>query len=161
MKVAILGDSSTAAYNEARRLVLKLGHDITSDLSNSDVAIAPLLTEIIPVDRLNAPRFGTLIFHPSPLPFGRGASSLKWAYRRGDQITAATWFWADKGIDTGAICEQEIIKIDHGLRPREFYMEHVIPAMCRTLERCLTALSIGLKREIKQQEAYATYEAKI
>jgi methionyl-tRNA formyltransferase len=142
-------------------MVLELGHNIVVDPAAADVAIAPLLTEIMPVSRLALPKYGTLIFHPSPLPFGRGASAIKWAYKRGDKITAASWFWADAGIDTGPICEQEIIAIDHDLRPREFYERHIIPAMLRTLKRCLNCLSIGLKREIEQVEQYSTYEAKI
>lgn len=161
MRIAILGDNMTAAYASARQMVLGLGHDIVADLAAADVAIAPLLTEIVPVQRLTLPKYGTLIFHPSPLPFGRGASAIKWAYKRGDQITAASWFWADAGIDTGPICEQEIVSIDHALRPREFYERHIIPAMLRTLKRCLNSLSIGLKREIEQVEMYSTYEAKI
>ena len=161
MRVVILGDCMTAAYASARQLVLELGHYVVEEPREADLAIAPLLTEILPGDKLNAPRFGTLIFHPSPLPFGRGASSLKWAYRRGDQITAASWFWADPGIDSGAICEQEIVRIDHSIRPREFYELHIIPAMLRTLKRSLNYLSIGLKREVKQVEAYSTYEPKI
>jgi methionyl-tRNA formyltransferase len=161
MRIAILGNNLTDAYVSARQMVLGLGHDIAADPRAADVAIAPLLTEILPPDRLTQPRFGTLIFHPSPLPFGRGASSIKWAYKRGDLITAATWFWADAGIDSGPICEQEIISIDHSLRPREFYERHIIPAMLRTLKRCLNGLSIGLKREVEQIETYSTYEAKI
>lgn len=161
MKVLILGDKSTKAFIESECLVQTLGFELCQYAENSDVAIAPLLTEILKDERLCAPKFGTLIFHPSPLPFGRGASSLKWAFRRGDQITAATWFWADSGIDSGAICEQEIIKIDHTVRPREFYEAHIIPAMLRTLKRCLISLSIGFKREIEQIDSYSTYEAKI
>ncbi len=161
MKVVILGDNTLAACVMARQAVLSLGHLIVEDPEAADVAIAPLLTEIVPVKRLNLPKYGTLIFHPSPLPFGRGASAIKWAYKRGDLITAASWFWADAGIDTGAICEQEIVTIDHSLRPREFYEQHILPAMVRTLKRCLNSLSIGFKREVEQIEQYSTYEPKI
>ena len=59
------------------------------------------------------------------------------------------------------ICEQEIIKIDHTARPREFYEREIIPAMVRTLERCLINLEKGFKREIPQVEKYATYDKKI
>ena len=114
--------------------------------------------EKIPEDELKEPLFGTLIFHPSPLPYGRGASSIKWAYKRHEPITAATWFWADSGFDTGDICEQEIVKIDYDLRPRDFYEQHIIPAMLRTLERCLNGISNGFQRRIPQVEMYATFD---
>ncbi len=91
--------------------------------------------------------------------FSRNAS-IKWAYRRKEPITAATWFWADAGIDTGHICEQEIIKIDHSKRPRDFYNEDIIPAMLRTLKRCLINLQIGINREVPQLNQYATFDLK-
>lgn len=157
MKIKLLGNNETEAYKRAERLVKSLGHK-TNFIGIPDLAIAPLLTEILTVEQIHEPWFGTLIFHPSPLPYGRGAASIKWAYRRREPITAATWFWADAGIDSGAICEQEIIKIDYSKRPREFYHDDVLPAMERTLERCLKGVQMGFKREIPQVEKYASYD---
>ena len=34
-------------------------------------------------------------------PHGRGASSIKWAYKRKEPVTAATWFWANDGKAAG------------------------------------------------------------
>ena len=138
---------------------LSLGHKIVE--SDANLAIAPLLTKKVSNEELSEPLFGTLIFHPSPLPYGRGASAIRWAYRRKEPITAATWFWANDKLDAGDICEQEIVKIDYDLRPRDFYEKHVIPAMCRTLERCLSAVQIGFKRQIPQVEEYASYDGRI
>jgi formyltetrahydrofolate dehydrogenase len=161
MIIEILGDEMTAAYVAAHRLVTERGHMLPRPGHPvADLAIAPLLTEKIPPDRVNRPRLGTLVFHPSPLPYGRGPSSIKWAYRRNEPVTAATWFWANHALDGGDICEQEIIRIDYTLRPREFYEIHVLPAMTRTLERCLKYLEIGFKRQVEQVEKYATYDGK-
>lgn len=159
MKIKILGNKETEAYKRAERLVRLLAHK-TEFEGVPDLAIAPLLTEILSVEQLNEPWLGTLIFHPSPLPYGRGAASIKWAYRRKEPITAATWFWADAGIDTGAICEQEIIKIDYSKRPRDFYNDDILPAMERTLKRCLNSLQNGFKREVPQVEKYASFDNK-
>jgi methionyl-tRNA formyltransferase len=159
MRVKILGDNYSPAILSASRLVCGLGCEIVQ--SGADITIAPLLTEKISNSELQESRLGALIFHPSPLPYGRGASAIRWAYHRKEPITAATWFWANEKFDAGDICEQEIIKIDYDLTPREFYHQHIIPAMLRTLERCLNAVKIGLKRQIKQQEEYATYDGKI
>ena len=119
------------------------------------------MTKKISETEIKSAFFGTLIFHPSPLPYGRGASSIRWAYRRKEPITAATWFWATDKLDAGDICEQEIIKIDYTLRPGEFYEKHIIPAMLRTLERCLKGVQMGFQRKVKQIEEYATYDGKI
>ncbi|MEI3572753.1 MAG: hypothetical protein V8Q38_04900 [Alistipes putredinis] len=89
------------------------------------------------------------------------ASSIRWAYRRQEPITAATWFWADSGLDTGDICEQEIVKIDYNLQPREFYEQEIIPAMQRTLKRSLNDLQKGIKRRVPQIEKYATFDKRI
>lgn len=159
MKIKIWGDKSTPAVLSAYNIVRGLGHKIVEN--GADLAVAPFLTEKISEKQLKEPFFGTLIFHPSPLPYGRGASSIRWAYRRKEPITAATWFWANDKLDAGDICEQEIIKIDYDLRPREFYEQHIIPAMMRTLERCLNSVQMGFKRKIKQVEEHATYDGKI
>lgn len=157
MKIKILGNKETEAYKMAERLIKSLGHKTTFS-GIPDLAIAPLLTEILTLEQIHEPWLGTLIFHPSPLPYGRGAASIKWAYKRREPITAATWFWADAGIDSGAICEQEIIKIDYDKRPREFYEADILPAMERTLERCLKGLQMGFKREVPQVERYASFD---
>lgn len=142
-------------------MVKAKGHLLWCEGFRYTLAIAPLLTEKITDEELKEPVIGTLIFHPSPLPYGRGASSIKWAYKRGEPITAATWFWADSGYDTGDICEQEIVKIDYGVRPRVFYEQEVIPAMLRTLGRCLDNLQKGIVRRIPQVEEYATFDKRI
>lgn len=162
MIVKIHGEENTAAYEAAKALVLKLGHSIASNtIYDTDLAIAPLLTRILSEDILETPIYGTLIFHPSPLPYGRGASAIKYAYKRQEPITAATWFWADKGIDSGDICEQEIIKVDYNLRPRDFYEQDIVPAMLRTLERALKGIAEGYIRKIPQVEKYSTYDKKL
>lgn len=159
MIIKILGESNTPAYEVVKRLIEQRGHTISDGTHFViDLAVAPLLTQILTLEEIKEPLIGTLIFHPSPLPYGRGAAAIKYAYTRKEPITAATWFWAAAGIDSGDICEQEIIKIDYSLRPRDFYYQEVVPAMCRTLERILKDIDRGIIRKIPQIERYATYD---
>lgn len=159
MRIIILGKEDTPAYQEAHQLVTNRGHKVVALGGIADLAIAPLLTERISPATIYAPKHGTLIFHPSPLPHGRGASAIRWAYERNEPITAATWFWANLyKLDSGSICEQEIIKLDHNLRPREFYTQHMLPAMLRTLARAIDAISVGHVRRVPQVEAYASFD---
>ena len=161
MVIKILGNCESEAFKAAEMFVKAKGHTLCCEGYRCDLAIAPLLTVKVSDEELKEANWGTLIFHPSPLPYGRGASSIKWAYKRGEPITAATWFWADSGYDTGDICEQEIVKIDYGMRPRIFYEQEIIPAMLRTLGRCLDNIEKGVIRRILQIEAYSTYDKKL
>lgn len=158
MKIRIIGRKDCPAYNRAQAIVEARGHEIVSDHDTAHLAIAPLLTYKLTAGQINEPQLGTLIFHPSPLPYGRGCASIKWAFERGEPITAATWLWADEGLDTGDICEMEIVKIDHAKRPRDFYEEDILPALGRTLERALDGCERGLPRRIPQVEKYASFD---
>ena len=159
IKVVILGDPSSVAFQKAYELALKLGFiEVVESPDGSDIAIAPLLTRILTQEEIKAPRIGTLVFHPSPLPYGRGKSSIKYAYKRSEPITAATWFWCNREIDAGDICELEIVRIDYSKRPSEFYLNDVVPAMIRTLERVLIAIAAGIIRRVPQVESYSSYD---
>jgi len=161
MKIELLGNNSTEACKLTYCLLIGLGHKIVTRSNRPEIAVAPLLTDILSTEELFRPLHGTLIFHPSPLPYGRGASAIRWAYRRKEPVTAATWFWANEKLDAGDICEQEIIKINYGLRPREFYEQDILPAMVRTLERAIKGIASGHKRVIPQIEKYASYDSRI
>lgn len=160
MIVRVLGERNSAAYSEAVKAITETGHRVHVS-GKYDIAIAPLLTKKIDIDEYRSSIYGVLIFHPSPLPYGRGPSALKWAYKRIEPITAATWFWANDSYDSGDICEMEIVKIDHGTKPRDFYVKHIVPALGRTLRRALSAMGAGLIRRIPQIEAYSTYDSKL
>jgi formyltetrahydrofolate dehydrogenase len=162
MVIKIIGDSGSEAYKKALELIKQLGHAVHDNTYfYCDLAIAPLATKKIPLHELNEPLLGTLIFHPSPLPYGRGASSIRWAYRRKEPITGASWFWANGDLDAGDICESEIIKIDYALSPREMYNRHVLPALLRTLKRSLINIEKGFIRRVPQVHDYSTYDPRL
>ena len=157
MIVAIIGERGIA-YDGCRELLTRLGHVVVDEIAGSDVAVAPLLQTKISAQAAATPRHGTLIFHPSPLPYGRGRNAIKAAYKKGEPLSAATWFWASDGLDEGDICEQEIVRIDYSLRPRDFYSECILPAMVRTLGRAVSWLNTGIVRRVPQREENATYD---
>lgn len=157
MIVAMIGEGGIA-YDGCRELLTRLGHVVIDDIAGSDVAVAPLLQTKISAQAAATPRHGTLIFHPSPLPYGRGRNAIKAAYKKGEPLSAATWFWASDGLDEGDICEQEIVRIDYDLRPRDFYASRILPAMFRTLERAVAGISAGVARRVPQMHEHATYD---
>lgn len=136
----------------------EVGVKLVLSSDQADVAIAPLLTKILKADDLAKPRLGTLIFHPSLLPRHRGRDAIKWTLQTKETYTGVTWFWADTGLDTGDVCVQEIISVPEGIRPRDFYEQHVIPAAARTLRRALQSLAAGVILRQPQPHTAATYE---
>ncbi len=135
----------------------ELGCEIVWRPDDADVAIAPLLQRKIDATELAKPKLGTLIFHPSLLPRHRGQDAIRWAYRNGEKFTGATWFWADEGLDTGPICEQEVVAIPDK-RPRDFYEQDVLPVCVKLLRYAILDLRDGIVRRRPQNEEAATWE---
>jgi methionyl-tRNA formyltransferase len=57
------------------------------------------------------PTKGTINLHASLLPNYRGAAPINWVLINGDKETGITTFFIDKKIDSGAIIQQERIKL--------------------------------------------------
>ena len=73
----------------------------------ADLAILAFVTQIVPPPVFNAPRLGSICFHPSLLPKYRGASAINWALIKGDTVTGLTRFWVEQGNDTGPRLRRE------------------------------------------------------
>jgi len=161
MVIKILGERETLAYRTVEALIKRLGHAVhDNSYFYCDLSVAPLLTKKLTDWELLEPIKGTLIFHPSPLPHGRGPSAIRWAYARKEPLTAATWFWANSEYDGGDVCEMEILAIDYSMRPKDYYESHMLPALERTLQRCLISISRGFERRVPQMAQYATYDSR-
>lgn len=44
----------------------------------ADLNVLPFCTQFIPMDVINSPRHGSIVYHPSILPKHRGASAINW-----------------------------------------------------------------------------------
>ncbi len=144
------------AVSQCATEIERLGCEIASKPDEADLAIAPLLQRKISDAESAKPKRGTLIFHPSLLPRHRGRDAIRRAYRNGEKFTGATWFWADAGLDTGDICEQEVVAIPDK-RPRDFYEQDVLPVCVKLLRYAIADLQAGVVRRRPQSEA-ATWE---
>ena len=45
---------------------------------NADLNVLPFCTQFIPMEVINHPKHGSIIYHPSILPIHRGASAINW-----------------------------------------------------------------------------------
>lgn len=122
-------------------------------------AVAPKLTKVLSRHDWSAPLLGTLIFHPSILPYHRGPDAIRWAVLSGERVSGVTWFWCDEGLDTGPICEQEPVLLNLSESPGRAYHTRFVPAGVRAFERAVKGVLIGDPRRVKQEAGLGTYES--
>jgi methionyl-tRNA formyltransferase len=124
----------------------------------ADLAVMAFVTMIVPERILYAPRHKSICFHPSLLPRHRGASAIAWTLIHGDDETGATWFWPDKGIDTGPILIQRRASIGLNDTTGSIYFKTLFPLGIETLRDALAVIDAGNPPRIVQDESLATYE---
>ena len=124
----------------------------------ADLAILAFVTIIVPERLLYAPRFKSICFHPSLLPRHRGASGINWAIIHGDRETGVTWFWPDKGIDTGPILIQRRVPIEESDTTGSIYFNRLSPLGIETLIESVDQIKNGTAPRVAQDEQLATYE---
>ena len=125
----------------------------------ADLAILAFVTLIVPERILYAPRYKSICFHPSLLPRHRGASGINWAIIQGDAETGVTWFWPDKGIDTGPILVQKRVPIADSDTVGSIYFNTLFPMGIDAMVEAVDLIKSGNAPAVVQDESKATYEA--
>jgi methionyl-tRNA formyltransferase len=125
---------------------------------NADLAVLAFVTMIVPERILYAPRYKSICFHPSLLPRHRGASAIAWTLIHGDDETGVTWFWPDKGIDTGPILIQRRAPMGPNDTTGSIYFKTLFPLGIETLRDALAVIDAGNPPRVVQDESLATYE---
>lgn len=77
----------------------------------ADLLLVFAYGHLVPEEILNIFKMGALNIHTSLLPQLRGAAPIQRAILNGEKKTGVTFMKMEKGLDTGPIYEQEIIKI--------------------------------------------------
>jgi methionyl-tRNA formyltransferase len=125
---------------------------------NADLAVLAFATLIVPERILYVPRHKSICFHPSLLPRHRGASAINWALIQGDSVTGVTWFWPDKGIDTGPVLIQRSVRISDADTVGSIYFEQLFPLGIETMVEAIELIKTGRAPAIAQDENAASYE---
>jgi len=125
---------------------------------DADLAVMAFVTLIVPERILYAPRNKSICFHPSLLPRHRGASAIAWTLIEGDSETGVTWFWPDKGIDTGPILIQRRAPVAANDTTGSLYFNTLFPLGIETLRDAIALVEGGNPPRIAQDESRATYE---
>ena len=80
--------------------------------ANADIGVMAYVTQFVPQDFCNIPKFGTIQFHPSLLPLHRGASSMSWAIICGRTETGFSIFRPTDGLDEGPVILTRAVRIE-------------------------------------------------
>lgn len=114
---------------------------------------------LIPADMLDIPRHGWVNLHFSLLPQWRGAAPVQAAIANGDEVTGATTFRINEGLDTGDIVDTLETRIGPAETSGEL-LERLAKDGADLLVRTMDALDAGTAT-LKPQPEEGTYAHKI
>lgn len=124
----------------------------------AELCVMAFVTTIVPMRALEAPKLGTIQYHPSLLPLHRGASAMNWAIINGDTETGLSVFWPDRGIDTGPILLQKPAAITSEDTLGTLYFGKLFPMGVDALSEAVALVSAGMPPRIEQDQSLGTYE---
>jgi methionyl-tRNA formyltransferase len=120
------------------------------------VAFGGLITPAL----LDVPKFGWVNLHFSLLPRWRGAAPVQHAIWNGDDVTGATTFVLEQGLDTGPILGQVIEEIDP-LDTTGSLLERLSVLGAQLLVETLDSLESGTSSAVEQSADGVTSAPKI
>jgi len=125
---------------------------------NADLGVLAFVTDIVPERVFNAPKYGSICYHPSLLPKYRGASAINWAVINGETKTGLTIFWVDAGIDTGDILLQKEVEIGPHETTGEVYFNKLYPLGVEAVVEAVNLVAQGKAPRLPQDHSQATYD---
>ena len=130
------------------------------DTLSPDVIVVVAYGKILPKNVLEFPRHGCINVHGSLLPEYRGAAPMQRAIIDGKKQTGITTMYMAEGLDTGDMLLKDTVDIEEN---DNFETIHDKLGECgaRLIIKTLDALENGSAQRTVQDEALATYAAKI
>ncbi|KYO36436.1 mitochondrial 10-formyltetrahydrofolate dehydrogenase [Alligator mississippiensis] len=124
----------------------------------AELNVLPFCTQFIPMDVIDYPKHGSIIYHPSILPRHRGASAINWTLIQGDKKAGFTVFWADDGLDTGPILLQQECDVEPNDTVDDLYNRFLFPEGVKAMVEAVQLIADGKAPQVPQPEEGATYE---
>ena len=125
---------------------------------DADLGVMAFVTDFVAMEILEAPRLGTIQYHPSLLPRHRGPSSINWPIIFGETETGLTIFWPDDGLDTGPVLLQKRVPIGPDDTLGSVYFGQLFPLGVEAMVESVDLVRRGEAPRIVQDESQATYE---
>ncbi len=134
--------------------------DVERELTelNGDLGVLAYVTQIVPRTVFEAPRLGSICFHPSPLPRYRGGSAINWQIIKGETRTGVSVFWVDPGIDTGPVLLQKTATIGPDDTAGSLYYNLLSPLGVDAVIEAVELVAAGKAPRIPQDESAASYD---
>jgi len=104
-----------------------------------DILFVIGLSQIIKKSILDIPSFGSIGYHPTKLPEGRGRAAIAWIIL-GEAKPAVTFFLIDEGMDSGDIIYQKELNLSE-----DPYAQDVIDSLVFTIESGLDEILPQIK----------------
>ena len=105
---------------------------------DADLCVMAYVLLFVPEAALNVPKYGSIQYHPSLLPWHKGPSSINWPIIMGKKKTGLSIFWPDNGLDTGPILLQKEVEIGPDDTLGSVYFDKLFPlgveAMLESIE---------------------------
>lgn len=121
---------------------------------NPDIIFCFGWSSLIKDKLLNFPQMGIVGFHPSELPQNRGRHPIIWALVQGLEKTSSTFFFMDKGVDSGDILSQEDVEIKYEDDAKTLYTKITHTAL-KQIEVFLPLLENRSYKKIPQDHSKA------
>ena len=125
---------------------------------DADLGVMAFVTDFVAMEILEAPRLGTIQYHPSLLPKHRGPSSINWPIIFGETETGLTIFWPDAGLDAGPVLLQKRVPIGPDDTLGSLYFDRLFPLGVEAMVESVDLVRRGEAPRIVQEESEATYE---
>jgi methionyl-tRNA formyltransferase len=126
--------------------------------AKADIGIMAYVTQFVPQDFCNIPKFGTIQFHPSLLPLHRGASSMSWSIILGRTETGFSIFRPTDGLDEGPVILSRSVPIESEDTLSSLYFGKIFPMGVSGLIEAAEMVVDGKGPAIAQYEPAAGYE---
>uniref|UniRef100_A0A8C2PQT6 10-formyltetrahydrofolate dehydrogenase n=1 Tax=Cyprinus carpio TaxID=7962 RepID=A0A8C2PQT6_CYPCA len=124
----------------------------------AELNVMPFCSQFIPMNVIDFPKHGSIIYHPSILPRHRGASAINWTLIEGDMKAGFSIFWADDGLDTGPILLQKECPVEPNDTVDTLYNRFLFPEGIKAMVEAVQLIADGKAPKIPQSEDGASYE---
>jgi len=125
----------------------------------ADLNVLAFVTAFLPREITDAPRLGSICFHPSLLPKFRGGNALAWQIIAGERESGVSVFQVDEGTDTGPIVVQ---KRGVAIEPRDsagtLYFQKLYGLGVDAVVEAVEQIATGSARPQPQDESQASFQ---